>query len=91
MFEVCSERKCQVPSQILRKCGALNLGVKSTYLLHFFHRIGRYLHVGITYFTYHKKNGSQHSMKVPIIIPKVRAALCSLFIFIIFLSFVGVH
>lgn len=28
--------------------------------------------------TYHKKNGSQHNKNTPIMIPKVRAALCSL-------------
>lgn len=39
---------------------------------------------------YHRKNGSQHSMKMPMIIPSVRAALCSRFIFIRFLSLVGV-
>lgn len=39
---------------------------------------------------HHKKNGSQHNIKVPIIIPKVLAALCSRFIFIKCLSFVGV-
>lgn len=39
---------------------------------------------------YHEKNGNQHTMNVPIIIPNVRAALCSRFIFIKCLSFVGV-
>lgn len=39
---------------------------------------------------YHKKNGSQHNMNVPIIIPNVRAALCSRFILIKCLSLVGV-
>jgi hypothetical protein len=40
--------------------------------------------------SYHKKNGSQQMMKVPIMIPKVRAALCSRFILIKCLSLVGV-
>lgn len=40
--------------------------------------------------THHKKKGSQQSIKTPIIIPKVRAALCSRFILIKCLSLVGV-
>ena len=40
--------------------------------------------------THHKKKGNQHSMKVPMMMPNVLAALCSLFIFMIFLSLVGV-
>lgn len=40
--------------------------------------------------TYHRKNGSQQSIKVPMIMPRVRAALCSRFILIKCLSFVGV-
>lgn len=39
---------------------------------------------------YQTKNGNQQIMNVPIIIPNVRAALCSRFIFIKCLSFVGV-
>lgn len=39
---------------------------------------------------YHRKNGNQHSIKMPMMIPSVRAALCSRFIFIKFLSLVGV-
>lgn len=41
-------------------------------------------------YTYHTKNGSQHSINVPMMIPNVRAALCSLFILIRCLSLVGV-
>lgn len=33
--------------------------------------------VGNLQSTYHKKKGSQHNIKAPIIMPKVRAALCS--------------
>lgn len=40
--------------------------------------------------SYQRKKGNQQRMKTPIIIPKVRAALCSRFILIIFLSLVGV-
>lgn len=40
--------------------------------------------------TYQRKNGSQHTMNVPIMMPKVLAALCSRFILIKCLSFVGV-
>uniref|UniRef100_A0A0A9Z5G7 Ferredoxin--NADP reductase n=1 Tax=Lygus hesperus TaxID=30085 RepID=A0A0A9Z5G7_LYGHE len=41
--------------------------------------------------TYHKKNGSQHKINVPIMMPNVLAALCSRFILIMFLSLVGVE
>ena len=40
--------------------------------------------------TYQTKNGNQHNINVPIIIPNVRAALCSRFILIKCLSLVGV-
>ena len=40
---------------------------------------------------YHRKNGNQHNINVPIIIPNVLAALCSRFILIIFRSLVGVQ
>lgn len=40
--------------------------------------------------THHRKNGSQQRMKVPMMMPSVRAALCSRFILIKCLSLVGV-
>lgn len=43
-----------------------------------------------TIYTYHKKNGIQQSMKMPMMMPSVRAALCSRFILIKCLSLVGV-